>query len=109
MGKHAAKSNGAVKTSCHQCQEKGKRADIVQVSTKEMPSCDELFADTVNCGTAGDTHPEEIVIDDVCAPRCNEAYAMVKLPASISSKGTTSLHVKVNNRAGGNVLPLHVF
>ena len=90
-------------------QEKGKRADIVQVSTEETPPCDKLFTNTVNCGSAGDTHPEEIVIDDVCTPWCNEAYTMVKLPASISSKGTASLHVKLNTRAGGNMLPLCVF
>ena len=93
----------------HQCQENGKRADIVQVSTKETPLCDELFANTVNCGTAGDTHPEEIVIDDIHAPRCNEAYTTVKLPASIGSKGTASLCVKVDNRAESYVLPLCVF
>ena len=93
----------------HQHREKGKRADIVQVSTKETPPYDELFANTVNCGSAGDTHPEEIVIDDICAPRCNKAYTTVKLPASISSKGTASLHVKVDTGAGGNVLPFLVF
>ena len=108
-GKHATKSDGAVKAPCHQSWEKGKRADVVQVSTEETPPCGELFADTVDCGTAGDTHPKEILIDDVHAPRCNEEYTMVKLPASISSKGTASLCVKVNSRAGGNVLPLHVF
>ena len=88
---------------------KRRRADIVQVSTKETCPCDELFADTIDCGTAGDTHPREIVIDDIHAPWCNEAYTMVKLPASISSKGTALLHVKVHTGAGGNVLPLHVF
>ena len=71
-GKHAVKSNGAVKAPHHCHQEKGKRANIVQVSTKEEPLCDELFANTVNCGTAGDTHPQEIVIDDVHTPWCNE-------------------------------------
>ena len=94
---------------CHQQWEKGKRADRVQVSTEEIPTCNELFADTINCGTAGDTHPEETVIDNIHAQRCNEAYTMLKLPASISSKGTTSLCVKVNTAAGGNVLSLHVF
>ena len=93
VAKHAAKSNGTVKGPHHQHWEKGKRADIVQVSTKETPLCDELFADTVNCGTTGDTHPKEIVMDDIGAPWCNEAYTMVKLPDSISSKGTASLHV----------------
>ena len=49
------------------------------------------------------------MVDDVCAPWCNETYKMVKLPVSTSSKGTASLHVKVNTGARGNVLPLHVF
>ena len=41
--------------------------------------------------------------------QCNEAYTTIQLPASASRKGTASLHVKVDTRAGGNVLPLHVF
>ena len=49
------------------------------------------------------------MVGDVCAPWCNEAYTTVQLPASASRKGTASLHVKVNTRAGGNVLPLCVF
>ena len=56
--KYATKSYGAVKAPHHQCQKKGKRADIVQVSNEETPLCDELFANTVDCGTTGDTHPE---------------------------------------------------
>ena len=49
------------------------------------------------------------MVNDIHAPWCNEAYTTVQLPASASSKGTASLHIKVNTRAGGNVLPLHVF
>ena len=82
---------------------------MVQVNTEEVPPCNELFINVVNCGTVGDTHPEEIVVDNVCAPQCNEAYTMVQLPASASSKGTASLCTKVNTGARGNVLPLHVF
>ena len=108
-GKHTAKSDGAVKGPHHWCCERGKKANIVQVSTEETPPCDELFVDALDCGTVGDTHPEEIVINDVCTPRCNEAYTMVKLPTSISSKRTASLCVKVYIKPGGNVLPLHVF
>ena len=74
-----------------------------------MPPCNELFVNTVNCGTIADTHPEEIVVDNVHAPLCNEAYTVVQLPTSASSKGTASLHIKVNIRAGGNMLPLHIF
>ena len=49
------------------------------------------------------------MVGDVHAPQCNEAYTTIQLPASASRKGTASLHVKVDTRAGGNVLPLHVF
>ena len=82
---------------------------MVQVNTEEVPPCDELFVNVVNCGAVGDSHSEVIVVDNVCAPWCNEAYTMVQLPASTSSKGTASLLVKINTRAGGNMLPLCVF
>ena len=49
------------------------------------------------------------MVGDVHAPQCNEAYTTVQLPASASRKGTASLRVKVDTRAGGNVLPLRVF
>ena len=82
---------------------------MVQVNTKEVPPCDELFTDAVNCETVRDIHPEEMVVDDAHAPWCNETYTMVQQPASTSSEETASLPVKVNTGAGGNVLPLHVF
>ena len=94
---------------CPQCCGKGKKAAMVQVNTEEAFPCDELFVNMVNCGTVGDTHPEEIVVDDIHIPWCNEAYTMVQLPASASSKGTASLCIKVNTGAGGNVLLLHSF
>ena len=49
------------------------------------------------------------MVRDVCAPQCNEAYTTIQLPASASRKGTASLHVKVDTRARGNMLPLCVF
>ena len=49
------------------------------------------------------------MVGDVHAPQCNEAYTTIQLPASASRKETASLHIKVDTRAGGNVLPLHVF
>ena len=82
---------------------------MVQVNTEELPQCNELFVSAVDCGTVGDTHPEDFVVDDVCVPQCNEAYTMVQLPASASSKGTASLYIKGNTGARGNVVPLHVF
>ena len=82
---------------------------MVQVNTEEAPPCNEVFIDVVDYGTVGDAHPEEIVVDDVHAPWCNEAYTMVQLSASTSSEGTTSFCIKVDTGAGGNILPLHVF
>ena len=70
---------------------------------------DELFINATNDGTARNTHPKEIMVGDVCAPWCNKIHTTLQLPASASRKGTASLHVKVNTRARGNVLPLHVF
>ena len=77
-------------------------------TTKGAPTYDELFIDAINYGTIGNTHPEEIIVGDVCVPWCNEAYTTVQLPASADRRGTASLWIKVNTRAGGNVLPLCV-
>ena len=108
-GQQPTKSDAAEKAPyCQHCG-KGKKPDMVQVNTEEAPPCNELFFNAVDCGTVGDTHPEDIVVDDVHAPQCNEAHTMVQLPASASSKGTASLYVKVNTGTGGNVLPFCVF
>ena len=75
-------------------------------NTKGAPTHDELFIDATSDGTIRITHPEEIMVGDVCAPQCNEAYTTIQLPASANRKGTALLCIKVNTRAGGNVLPL---
>ena len=94
----------------------GIKANVTPVATGHttgkttgVPTHDELFIDAINYGTIGNTHPEEIMVGVVCTPWCNEAYTTVQLPASASRKGTASLHIKVNTRAGGSVLPLYVF
>ena len=63
----------------------------------------------MDCGMVGDVHPKEMIIDNISSQQCNEAYTVIKLPASASSKGTTSVHVKIDTRSGGNILPLHLF
>ena len=78
-------------------------------NTKGAPTHDELFMDAINHSPIGNTHPEEILVGDICAPWCNEAYTTIQLPASASRGGTASLHIKVDTRAGGNVLPVCVF
>ena len=63
----------------------------------------------MDCSTAGDVHPKELIIDNISSQQCNEVYTVVKLPASASSKGTASVHVKIDTGSGGNILPLHLF
>ena len=73
--------------------ERGRKLIWYKINNEDAHPCNKMFVNAVNCGTVGDTHPEEIVVDDLCATQCNEAYTTVQLPAS----------------AGGNVLPLCVF
>ena len=63
----------------------------------------------MDCGTIGDMHPNEMIIDSISSQQCNEAYTVIKLSASTSSKGTASVHVKIDTRSGHNILPLHLF
>ena len=63
----------------------------------------------MNYGTVGDVHPKEMIIDNISSQQCSEAYAVIKLPASASSKGPASVHVKIDTRSGGNILLLHLF
>ena len=54
-------------------------------------------------------HPKEMIIDNISSQWCNKAYTVIKLPASTNSKGTASVHVKIDTGSGGNVLPLCLF
>ena len=87
----------------------GNKRDAIDVREDHSPQ-DEIALHYIQPNmTVRNTHPEEIMVGDVHAPQCNEAYTTIQLPASTSRKRTASLHVKVDTRAGGNVLPLHVF
>ena len=91
------------------CHRQGHKTDAIDVSEDHSPN-DEIALHYIQCNvTVRNTHPKEIMVGDVHAPQCNEAYTTIQLPASASRKGTASLHVTVDTRAGGNVLPLHVF
>ena len=51
-----------------------------------------------------------MIINNISSQWCNKAYTVIiKLPASASSKGTASVHVKVDTGSGGNILPIHLF
>ena len=91
------------------CHGWGGKTDAIDVSEDHSPQ-DEIALHYIQPNmTAGNTHPEEIVVGDVCARQANEAYTTIQLPASASRKGTTSLCIKVDSGAGGNMLPLCVF
>ena len=91
------------------CQGQKNKTDAIDVREDHSPQ-DEIALHYIQPNmTVRNTHPEEIMVGDVHAPQYNKAYTTIQLPASASRKGTASLHIKVDTRAGGNVLPLHVF
>ena len=53
--------------------------------------------------------PGEIMIDDIKGPRKTEACTIVHLPVDCESKTNASVSVKVNTRAGGNLMLPRVF
>ena len=91
------------------CHGQGNKTDAIDVSENHSPQ-DEIALHYIQPNvTVRNTYPKEIMVGDVHAPQCNEAYTTIQLPASASRKETASLHVKFDTGAGGNVLPLHVF
>ena len=91
------------------CQGQMNKTDAIDVREDHIPQ-DEIALHYIQLNmTVRNTHPEEIMVREFHAPQCNEAYTTIQLPASASRKGTASLHVKVDTRAGGIVLPLCVF
>ena len=91
------------------CQGQKNKTDTIDVREDHSPQDEIALHHIQPSTTVRNTHPEEIMVGDVCAPQCNEAYTTIQLSASASRKGTASLHIKVDTGAGGNLLPLHVF
>ena len=89
--------------------EKGREPQAAKAKTEKKPPHKDLFIAAMNCGMVGDVHPKEMIIDNISSQQCSEAYTVIKLPAKASSKGTASVHVKIDIRSGGNILPLHLF
>ena len=94
---------------CFKNHEKGREPQAAKAKTEKKPPHKDLFIAAMNCGPVGDMHPKEMIIDNISSQQCSEVYAVIKLPASASSKGTASVHVKIDTRSGGNILPLHLF
>ena len=89
--------------------EKERESQVAKAKTEKRPPHKGLFIVAMDCGTVGDVHPKEMIINNISFQWCNEVYMVRKLPASTSSKGTTSVHVRIDTRSGGNILPLHLF
>ena len=89
--------------------EKGREPLAAKAKTEKKPPHKDLFIAAMNCGMVGDMHPKEMIIDNISYQQCSEVYTVIKLPASTSSKGTASVHVKIDTGSGGNILPLHLF
>ena len=89
--------------------EKGRELQAAKAKTEKRPPHKDLFIAAMDCGMVGDMHPKEMIINNISSQQCNEVYTVIKLPASARSKGTTSVHVKIDTRSGGNILPLHLF
>ena len=89
--------------------EKGREPQATKAKTEKKTPHNDLFVAAMDCGTVGDMHPKEMIIDNISSQQCSEAYTVIKLPASASSKGTASVHVKIDTGSGGNILPLCLF
>ena len=106
-------STTSLQASCHQPQfkshEKGRETQAAKAKTEKRLPHKDLFIAAMDCRTVGDVHPKEMIINNISSQQCTEAYMVIKLPASASSKGTASVCVKIDTRSGGNILPLHLF
>ena len=89
--------------------EKGREPQAAKAKTEKKPPHKDLSIAAMNCGTVEDMAPKEMIIDNISSQQCSEAYTVIQLPASASSKGTASVHVKIDTESGGNILPLCLF
>ena len=72
------------------------KTDAIDIREDHIPQ-DEVALHYIQPNTTvRHTHPKEIMVGDVHAPQCNEAYTTIQLPASASRKGTASFCIKVN-------------
>ena len=63
----------------------------------------------MDCGMVGDVHPKEMIIDNISSQQCNEAYTVINCLQVPAVKETTSVHVKIDTRSGGNIILLFLF
>ena len=95
-------------TWCKSCK-KGRESQAAKAKTQKRPLHKDLFVAAMDCRTARDMHPKKMIIDNISSQQCNKTYTVIKLLASASSKGTASVHVKIDTWSGCNILPLHLF
>ena len=88
---------------------RGENHKLPKPKQRKRPLHKDLFVAAMDCGTVGHVHPKEMIINNISSQWGNEAYTVIKLPASASSRGTASVHVKIDTGSGGNILPLCLF
>ena len=88
---------------------KGRESQAAKAKAEKRPPHKDLFIAAMDSRTVGDMHPKEMIINNISSQWCNEVYMVIKLPATASSKGNASVHVKIDTGSGGNILPLHLF
>ena len=86
-------------TRRHRQQGKKGRTNLVDLDEYDS-QYDEIDLYTVN------DNLDEIKVDDMVEPQKTEAYTIVHLLTSNTSKTDASVRVKVDTEAGGNVMPL---
>ena len=106
---HSRGSPDAHLGTTHHRQGQKNKTDAIDIREDHSPQDEVALHYIQHNTTVRHTHPEEIMVRDVRAPQCNEAYTTIQLPATASRKGTASLHIKVDTRAGGIVLPSMCF
>ena len=87
-GSQQRKSRCPLRNHNH-CQGQKNKTDTIDVREDHSPQ-DKIALHYIQPNTTvRHTHPEEIMVRDVHAPQCNEAYTTIHLPASAQQKGNS--------------------
>ena len=85
LGHSRGSSDARIRTTKH-CHGQGNKTDAIDVSENHSPQ-DEIALHYIQPNvTVRNTYPKEIMVGDVHAPQCNEAYTTIQLPASCQQK-----------------------
>ena len=90
--------------------EKEREPQADKAKTEKRSPHKDLFIAAMDCGTVGDVHPKEMIIDNFSSQQCNEGiHSHQNCLQAPASKATASVLVKIDTGSGGNILPLCLF